>query len=630
MSIATILLAWTLSMGLCKQFGPFIGAGLIDGSIYCSAATKEILLRLEKASIRLNYAKGILENPRLQTYKHLEKKLKPIPLDTPTTISLLPGRNIRVTLIDANHCVGAVMFLFEGHGKAVLYTGDVRCEPRLITAITQNPNLVEYTSGWKTLDRIYLDTSILDDFPLQTKAEGLRELLQKVHKYPKDTIFHFQAWTYGYEEVWIALSKALDSRIHVDEYKMRVFESLVTRPKDNRWATQTHLAKEAPALVGFTCGNRPHEGCLTRDETVRIHSCEKGMGCSVMESKSVVWIRPIVTHLKGGQEVREVGIGGGGEDLAQATTLTPEDILDALKQLPADDTPPAVLYPYMDMIKNTLNNGRDISLVADYEDLPEGKGFPRLMKALSSKLEAMCNPIKQGDEMTADAPLPNIIRFPYARHSSLPELRELVGAFRPKDIIPCTFDADLWLQKGWAIKGLFGDYCSDDVFVYDEILRQRSKELAMRQPEAEQKRDSQHTTDSAPHESSPPTPAAEGSPVLGSIVLLSDTPMQGQKETRQDTRHEPRSVSSGSEMGKSRKRDYGSFRNGTDSDGAPNLQGDSQVSEISDGTYKARRRAFDIATANIDGESWEVIGLISTTDHHTILDKELGRPYSRH
>ncbi len=112
---------------------------------------------------------------------------------------------------------------------------------------------------------------------------------------------------------------------------MRVFESLVTKPKDNRWAAQTHLAKEAPALVGFTCGNSPHEGCLTRDENVRIHSCEKGMGCSVMDNKPVVWIRPIVTHLRDGRDVMEVGIGGGGEDLTEATTLSPEDIFDILQ-----------------------------------------------------------------------------------------------------------------------------------------------------------------------------------------------------------------------------------------------------------------------------------------------------------
>lgn len=48
---------------------------LMEYSIYCSAATREILLRLEKYPQRLNFHKGILEKPPKVTYKHLEKLL---------------------------------------------------------------------------------------------------------------------------------------------------------------------------------------------------------------------------------------------------------------------------------------------------------------------------------------------------------------------------------------------------------------------------------------------------------------------------------------------------------------------------------------------------------------------------
>ena len=58
----------------------------------------------------------------------MRKLAKPLPLDTPAVIELASGNNIRVTLIDANHRIGAVMFLIEGSGKAVLYTGDIRAE----------------------------------------------------------------------------------------------------------------------------------------------------------------------------------------------------------------------------------------------------------------------------------------------------------------------------------------------------------------------------------------------------------------------------------------------------------------------------------------------------------------------
>lgn len=42
--------------------------------VYCSAATREMLLRLERFPCRINYAKGILE-ARVQTYKHLKNLL---------------------------------------------------------------------------------------------------------------------------------------------------------------------------------------------------------------------------------------------------------------------------------------------------------------------------------------------------------------------------------------------------------------------------------------------------------------------------------------------------------------------------------------------------------------------------
>lgn len=78
-------------------------------SIYCSAATKELLLKVEKYQHRLNYANNLFEARKVQ-YKHLQNLLKPIPLETPTTIELSPGHEIQVTLFDANHCSGAVMF----------------------------------------------------------------------------------------------------------------------------------------------------------------------------------------------------------------------------------------------------------------------------------------------------------------------------------------------------------------------------------------------------------------------------------------------------------------------------------------------------------------------------------------
>lgn len=252
--------------------------------IYCSPATRDILLRLEKYPHRMNFAKGILET-RKQTYRHLKNLLKAIPLETPTVIELSPGKEIRVTLFNANHCVGAVMFLIEGGGSAVLYTGDIRSEPWWVNALTRQPVLLPYVCSFglepmQKLDSIYLDTTFVatgqDDLYAQfpSKAEGLRELLQKVAKYPQGTLFYLDAWTFGYEDVWQALSSLLGSRVHVDDYRYGLHCALANGvdPK----------AAEAAMLVGFYCGNHFQQGCLSaRSDECRIHSCEKGTGCEI-------------------------------------------------------------------------------------------------------------------------------------------------------------------------------------------------------------------------------------------------------------------------------------------------------------------------------------------------------------
>lgn len=86
-----------------------------------------------------------------------------------------------------------------------------------MNSLIRNPVILPYTHGQKRLDKIYLDTTFAStkdncrSFP--TKADGLKELLEKVSMYPIDTVFHLHAWTFGYEDVWITLSNALRSQV---------------------------------------------------------------------------------------------------------------------------------------------------------------------------------------------------------------------------------------------------------------------------------------------------------------------------------------------------------------------------------------------------------------------------------
>ncbi|XXG95782.1 hypothetical protein Hte_002053 [Hypoxylon texense] len=624
--------------GLDKLRSPFV---------YCSAATREILLRLEKHPCRLNYAKGILEDPRLQTYKHLAKVLKPIPLDTPAEIELKPGHNIQVTLIDANHCAGSVMFLIEGDGKAVLYTGDIRSEPWWVNSIARNPSLIEYSTGLKTLDRIYLDTSMLDDFQLQTKAEGLRDLLEKVSQYPKDTIFHMQAWTYGYEEVWVALSKALNSKVHVDKYKMGVYKSLVTRSSDQRFAAQTHLTKDAPYLVGFTCGNNQYDGCLTLDEDVRIHSCEKGTSCSIMESKPIVFIQPIVAHLENGHDMVEVGIGGGADDLTQKLSIELDDILALIQIIRKNEE---LLGEFgaeiTGFLKTAVAHSGDVSLDVDISDSAKDESVADIINSLATKIKAIRNPTKKPEEIDQRNALPKKIVFPYARHSALPELRHLVETLRPKDVWPNTVDPVSWERRGITMEKLFGDCCTGKVFVHD-LLMEEVREMRREKEKDEQEEEPETqpiTTAQLGLRSSPPllstdipepyepncdisTPVVISPPKIrrlqpSSSTLVPDDDMRTATDEVELPSSPPRPGS---------KRDYEVFQDdqgveySTSQEGDELTLQDSQTSTISDHAYETRLRAFQAAQANMEGDDgWRLIDLISTTGHHSTSEPELG------
>ena len=77
--------------------------------------------------------------------------------------------------------------------------------------------MLPYSIGIRRLDKLYLDTTFATKrdsnrtFP--SKADGLKELLLRVSEYPQGTIFYFNAWTFGYEEVYLALASMLGSKV---------------------------------------------------------------------------------------------------------------------------------------------------------------------------------------------------------------------------------------------------------------------------------------------------------------------------------------------------------------------------------------------------------------------------------
>lgn len=446
--------------------------------VYCSAATAKILLRLEKYPHRINFLKGILES-RVQTYKHLKNILKPIPLETPTLIELKPAYEIRVTLIEANHCVGAVMFLIEGQNRAILYTGDIRSEPWWVSKISRNPVFAPYTMGIRTLNCIYLDTTFATKssphrkFP--SKAEGLQELLTKIKDFPSTTTFYMEAWTFGYEDVWVTLANYLNTQVHLDRWRWSIYKAL----SSSRTAEVSETVPEAAALCGYQLGNHRVQGCLTTDPTARVHSCERSDPCeAVRQDEDIVRLVPIIGRTKDGSDIHELGLGGGQGDLDPIHELEGIDVADLpkLRNLCAtslqDLKDPKLVEAFL--LKISQIGGRQTALRLNAnpvknERLSDGVSLSQLIGTLLNTSASYSEGKAKRVDRTSPKPRRNIITFPYSRHSSYEELRGLVAIFKPMDIWPCTVDEDRWTPET-SIEALFGDLCSGDTFRHDELM----------------------------------------------------------------------------------------------------------------------------------------------------------------
>ncbi|KAI5204456.1 hypothetical protein E4T39_03642 [Aureobasidium subglaciale] len=470
--------------------------------IYCTAQTRELLLRLEKFPHRMNFAKGILES-RKQTYRRLKNHIKPVPLETPTEIELAPGKSIRVTLFDANHCLGSCMFLIEGNGRAILYTGDVRSETWWVNTLVRNPVLLPYTKGTQSLDNIYLDTTFASgdalEYEMTSKAEGLDELLKKVADYPPETIFYLNTWTFGYEEAWVALAAALKTRVHLDDYRWRLYSSQRDQP--------TCYGPQTAPLVGYKLGNHEHPGCLTNSlEGARIHSCERGTRCEVFQDPHVVWITPIIVRHKG-HNIAELGAGGGHGDLNQTHSLELYD-QGSVQQLffickRALQAQPELKEPMQEWFSSLTKRGKesidlDLEILRDEVDITSQDGRPvdefdmdnlpidKLVPALTRLITGKS---KQEEEDRLKRQRQIHQTFPFSRHSSYLELRELVQALKPKDVYPCTIDQSTYTYD-ISMEMLFGDLCSANTFQADKELH---AELGIKDPQANEEESQRNT-----------------------------------------------------------------------------------------------------------------------------------------
>ncbi|KZV84512.1 hypothetical protein EXIGLDRAFT_753795 [Exidia glandulosa HHB12029] len=276
-----------------------LSAKSFSSRVVCSPDARQMLLAMEPAADRIavdNGKKALRNRPFSHLkidpvtredgsvdYSMTRDLLLALPLNTPRVFELSGAESVTITLIDANHCLGAVMFLVEGEKGAVLHTGDFRAEPAFLASLRMNPLLQRYItpkfsfSGsdngpTRTLDAIYLDTAcMLSTHQVPSKVDATEGLVQLMALFPAKTRFFLNCWTWGYEDILKAVASAFQSKIHVDRYKYSVF-----------------MKTSDPFLKAL----------VSLDENVsRFHACERHDRCKQIDfprnTESIVYVNPV-------------------------------------------------------------------------------------------------------------------------------------------------------------------------------------------------------------------------------------------------------------------------------------------------------------------------------------------------
>ncbi|XP_027361532.1 5' exonuclease Apollo isoform X2 [Abrus precatorius] len=156
----------------------------------------------------------------LQHYPHLLSSFF-LPIEVGQSLTIHdPAGAFTVTAFDANHCPGAVMFLFEGIFGNILHTGDCRLTPECLL------NLPDKYVGRKgreprfPLDCVFLDCTFANfSQGMPTKHSAIQHVINCIWKHPDAPTVYLTCDMLGQEEILVNVSQTFGDKIYVDRAK---------------------------------------------------------------------------------------------------------------------------------------------------------------------------------------------------------------------------------------------------------------------------------------------------------------------------------------------------------------------------------------------------------------------------
>lgn len=153
----------------------------------------------------------------LKSKLHVQKQyVHPLPMDTACVVN-----GVKVVLLDANHCPGAVMILFYlPNGKVLLHTGDFRAHPAMERSLL---------AGQK-VHTLYLDTTYCSpeySFPSQQEVIqfAINTAFEAVTLNPRVLVV-CGTYSIGKEKVFLAIADVLGSKVGMSQEKYKTLQCL--------------------------------------------------------------------------------------------------------------------------------------------------------------------------------------------------------------------------------------------------------------------------------------------------------------------------------------------------------------------------------------------------------------------
>ncbi|XP_022773793.1 protein artemis [Durio zibethinus] len=129
-----------------------------------------------------------------------------------------PDGAFHVTAFDANHCPGAVMFLFEGSFGNILHTGDCRLTPECLQNLPEKYISRKGKEPRCRLDYVFLDCTFgTFSRNLPCKHSAIRQVINCIWRHPNAPTVYLTCDLLGQEEILTSVSRTFGSKIYVDK-----------------------------------------------------------------------------------------------------------------------------------------------------------------------------------------------------------------------------------------------------------------------------------------------------------------------------------------------------------------------------------------------------------------------------